>query len=104
MSENQSVDVQKHVRMYVGIFVGLIVMTLATVLFAHFVKSVNARITIAVVFALLQGFFSVAYLMHLNAEKRLIYIVLILTVVLFAPLILLPLLTTADTTAISHVP
>jgi caa(3)-type oxidase subunit IV len=104
MSENQTADIQKEVKAYITIFVTLIVLTLLTVGLSQLTGSVHARVTIAVTLALVQAFFSVGYLMHLNAEKQWVYGVLLLTVVFFGALIVLPILTSADSTHVSHVP
>ena len=95
---NATIDVRQHVKIYVSIFVGLIVLTLVTVGVSQLPMPVTARITIALMFALTQGFLSVAYLMHLSAERKFIYGVLLLTVIFFGVLIFLPLLTQADST------
>lgn len=108
MSEQSSSNpahIQKQVKTYLAVFVGLIVLTLVAVGVSRLDLAVSARITIVVVFALLQAFLSVGYLMHLNAEKKLVYAVLLLTVVLFVALLLLPILSEADSTAgFVHVP
>jgi heme/copper-type cytochrome/quinol oxidase subunit 4 len=95
---NQAIDVQKHVKTYITIFASMIVLVLIGVCTSQMLESTTARVTTVVVFALIQAFLSVSYLMHLNAEKKFIYGVLLLTVLFFFLLILLPLLTTADST------
>jgi len=102
-SPEQAIDVQKHVKTYVTILVSLIVMTLVTVIITQRVEAIPVRLTLAVTFALLQGFLSVSYLMHLNAERKFVIWVLVLTVVFFFALILIPLLTVSDSISTGHV-
>ena len=100
---NQTIDLQKQVKTYITILASMIVLVLVAVGASHYVAAVSARITVVVGFALVQAFLSVSYLMHLNAERKLIYWVLLLTVVLFIALLFLPVLTTADSTSHGHV-
>lgn len=56
------------------------------------------RICIALAIAIFQVTLSAAYFMHLNGEKKLIYVFLILTGIFFALLLLLPALAQEDHT------
>ncbi len=102
-NQSEPIDVQKHVKTYITILVSLLVLTLATVGISQITATVTVRITIAVVLAMIQGFLSVGYLMHLNAERKFIYWVLLLTIIFFVVLVFLPLLTVSDSISRAHV-
>ena len=91
-------DGKKSIRTY-GIVGGLLlVFTVLTVAVNQIhLSSVALAITVALVIACAKGSMVAAIFMHLNHEKKWIYGALILTVVLFAVLILLPNLTVGDT-------
>ncbi len=92
-------SVAVHVRGYMAVFGALLVLTVVTVAVSYVhlptVPAVALGITIATAKAALVAMF----FMHLNHERRLIYMALILTVVLFAALIGLTLWSETD-----HVP
>ena len=104
MSENQALDTGKQTKKYILILIALVALTFLSVGLSRTGIPAGARVVVALVIAIAQGFLSVSFLMHLNWERRFIYGVLLLTVVFFAALILLPLLTSLDTTGVTHVP
>jgi cytochrome c oxidase subunit 4 len=86
----------EHIRhernIYLLVFASLAVLTAATV-GVVFVGHVSEKYAIAVALTIagIKGFLVAGFFMHLLSEKRLIYSVLILTVVFFAVLMLVPL-------------
>ena len=84
-------DYQKDVRKYIVVFAALAALTLITVAVSYLHLEIIAAVTLALVIASIKGSLVACYFMHLISEKRLIYIVLILTVVFFLGLLLLPL-------------
>ena len=89
-NESHAEDIQKHVRTYVMVFVGLLALTLVTVVISTFHLPVAAAIAVALVVATVKGSLVACYFMHLISEKKLIYFVLSLTAIFFIALMTLP--------------
>ena len=87
------VDVDKQVRIYISVFVALMVLTIVTVAIARLHLSVPVAVTVALLVATIKGTLVACYFMHLIAEKKLIYAVLALTVAFFIVLLALPVFT-----------
>ena len=96
MAGDHAVDIDKHVRVYITVFVTLMVLTIVTVAVSRFHLPVPAAVSVALLVALVKGSLVACYFMHLISEKKLIYAVLALTVVFFAALIALPVFTVSD--------
>jgi cytochrome c oxidase subunit 4 len=92
-ASNHAVDIDKHVRIYITVFVALMVLTIVTVAIAHFHLPMPIAISVALLVATIKGSLVACYFMHLISEKKLIYAVLVLTVVFFAVLLALPVVT-----------
>ena len=90
---DHAVDIDKHVRIYITVFVALMVLTIVTVAIAHFHLPMPIAISVALLVATIKGSLVACYFMHLISEKKLIYAVLVLTVVFFAALLALPVVT-----------
>jgi caa(3)-type oxidase subunit IV len=98
-SEHQSdaEEVRKNIPKYLGIGAALLVFTGITVGVNEIhLSSVPLAITIALIVASIKGSMVTSVFMHLNHERKWIYGCLILTVVLFIPLMFLPILTQND--------
>jgi len=96
MSDSHSMDLDKHVRTYILVFVSLMVLTLVTVAVSYLHLPVHQAITVALVIATVKGSLVACYFMHLISEKKLILWVLALTVVFFIVLLFVPVFTVAD--------
>jgi cytochrome c oxidase subunit IV len=96
MTGDHSVDIDKHVRVYITVFVALMVLTIVTVAISRFHFPVPIAVSVALIVATIKGALVACYFMHLISEKKLIYAVLALTVVFFAALIALPVFTVSD--------
>jgi len=96
MSDSHSMDLDKHVRTYILVFVSLMVLTLVTVAVSYLHLPVHQAIAVALVIATVKGSLVACYFMHLISEKKLILWVLVLTVVFFAALLFLPIFTVSD--------
>lgn len=90
MADSHTEDIKKHVRTYVVVFVALMALTMVTVAVSYLHLSIGYAITVAMIIASIKGSLVASYFMHLISERKLIYIVLILTVIFFAALMLLP--------------
>jgi cytochrome c oxidase subunit 4 len=93
---DHAVDIDKHVRIYVSVFVALMALTIITVVISRFHLPVPIAVTVALLVALIKGSLVACYFMHLISEKKLIYAVLALTVAFFVVLLALPVLTVHD--------
>jgi cytochrome c oxidase subunit 4 len=90
MTSDHAVDIDRHVRVYITVFVALMVLTVITVTVSRFHFSVPIAVTVALFVATVKGALVAGYFMHLVSEKKLIYAVLTLTAVFFAALLALP--------------
>jgi len=86
-------DIDRHVRVYITVFVTLMVLTIVTVAISRVHLPIGTAVTLALLVATIKGSLVACYFMHLISEKKLIYAVLILTVAFFVPLLALPVLT-----------
>jgi cytochrome c oxidase subunit IV len=93
---HSAADIDKHVRVYITVFVALMVLTVITVAVSYLHLSVPLAVTVALFVATVKGTLVACYFMHLISEKKLIYAVLALTVVFFIALMALPVLTVHD--------
>ena len=84
-------EIRKEMRVYIAVFVGLAILTAATVYACYGLKlPVHQTIMVALIIASMKGFLVAAFFMHLLSEKKVIYGVLALTVAFFAVLLWLP--------------
>jgi cytochrome c oxidase subunit IV len=84
-------QIRKEMRVYVSVFLGLAVLTGVTVYACYGLKlPVHTAIIVALIIASMKGFLVAGFFMHLLSEKKVIYGVLILTVVFFIFLMTLP--------------
>jgi len=96
MTGDHAVDIDKHVRIYITVFVALMVLTIVTVTVSRFHLPVPIAVTVALLVAVIKGSLVACYFMHLISEKKLIYAVLGLTAVFFVALLALPVVTVND--------
>jgi cytochrome c oxidase subunit 4 len=93
VTDDHAVDIDRHVRVYITVFVALMVLTVITVAISYLDLSLPIAVAVALFVAIVKGSLVAAYFMHLVSEKKLIYAVLVLTVVFFAALMVLPVVT-----------
>jgi cytochrome c oxidase subunit 4 len=96
MTDDHAADIDKHVRVYIIVFVALMALTIITVAISYLDLPPVMAITVALFVATIKGSLVACYFMHLISEKRLIYAVLVITVVKFVALLALPALTHGD--------
>jgi len=96
VTSDHAVDIDKHVRIYITVFVALMVLTIVTVAVSRFHLPVHLAVTVALIVATIKGSLVACYFMHLISEKKLIYAVLLLTAVFFVALLALPSFTVHD--------
>ena len=89
-------DVKKHVKVYVMVFLALGVGTIFTVAASSLEVGVAVGIIIAMIIATIKGSLVAGFFMHLANEKKLVYTVLGITVVLFFAMIFITSSTIGD--------
>jgi cytochrome c oxidase subunit IV len=93
IASDHAAEIDRHVRVYISVFVALMVLTVITVAVSYLHLPVAGAVTVALLVATIKGSLVACYFMHLISEKKLIYAVLVLTVVFFAALLALPVVT-----------
>ena len=96
MTDDHAADIDRHVRVYITVFVALMVLTIVTVAIARVHLPVPIAVTVALLVATIKGSLVACYFMHLISEKKLIIAVLALTAVFFVALLTLPVVTVHD--------
>ena len=93
VTSDHAVDIDKHVKVYITVFVALMALTIVTVAVSYLDLSTEAAVTVALFIATVKGSLVACYFMHLISEKKLIYAVLVITVIKFGALLALPAVT-----------
>ena len=86
-------EIDRHVRVYITVFVALMALTIVTVAISYLHLRPAMAITVAMFVATIKGSLVACYFMHLISERKLIYAVLVITVIKFAVLLALPVFT-----------
>ncbi len=90
-------DIRRHVKLYIGVFAALAILTILTVIASRINVSQPAHVTIALSIALLKATLVAAIFMHLKWEKGAwIWIALAFCAVFFVVLMCVPVLTASD--------
>ena len=97
MTSDHAADIDRHVRVYITVFVALMVLTIVTVAVSRVHLPVSQAVAVALLVATIKGSLVACYFMHLISEKKLIYAVLLLTAAFFVALLALPVVTVNDT-------
>ena len=95
-SDHDAAEIDRHVRIYITVFAALMVLTIVTVAISRFHLREPIAVAVALIVAGIKGSLVACYFMHLISEKKLIYAVLTVTVVFFAVLMALPVLSYHD--------
>ncbi|MCW5551378.1 MAG: cytochrome C oxidase subunit IV family protein [Verrucomicrobiae bacterium] len=92
MSDHSHQDIAKHVKIYITVFVALLVGTIITVAlnYLHF-DSMALTIAIALFVATIKAALVACYFMHLISERKMIYLIMAFTVFFFIGLMFLTL-------------
>ncbi len=93
---HHDVDIDKHVKVYITVFVSLMVLTVITVAVSYLHLSVVPAVVLALVIATVKASLVACYFMHLISEKKLIFVVLAFTVLFFLFVLIGPLVTDLD--------
>jgi len=79
----ENIDIDKHVRTYIVVFVGLLALTLITVAISYLHLPLGPAVALALFVAIVKGSLVACFFMHLISERKLIYWVLGFTVFFF---------------------
>lgn len=82
-------DIKREAQKYMAVFGGLLALTVATVLVSNFRSGITIGIIAALIIAVVKGGLVVCNFMHLTTERRIVYMVLLLTVVFFTAMMFL---------------
>ncbi|HTL47426.1 MAG TPA: cytochrome C oxidase subunit IV family protein [Verrucomicrobiae bacterium] len=91
--EHGAEAIKKQVRVYIAVFAALGTLTVVTVAVSYLHLPFHQALAVALFVATIKGSLVAAYFMHLVSEKKIIYAILILTVVFTLFLFYLPLWT-----------
>ena len=94
--DHEHFDLKKHVRTYIIVFVSLMALTLVTVAISYLHLPTPAAVGLALLVATIKGSLVACYFMHLISERKLIFIVMAITVFMFLGVLLGPLITEID--------
>jgi cytochrome c oxidase subunit 4 len=90
MSGHSPEDIKRETRVYIIVFAALAALTVITVAVSQLHLGAAAALGVALAIAVTKGSLVACYFMHLISEKKVIYAVLILTVVFFIVLMSIP--------------
>lgn len=93
MTTDHVAEIDQRVRIYIAVFVALMVLTGVTVTISYLHLPLPIAVTVALLVAAVKGSLVACYFMHVISEKKLIYAVLALTAVLLLVLLALPVVT-----------
>lgn len=96
LTADHAADIDKHVRVYIIVFVALMALTFITVAVSYLHLPTRTAIVVALFVATIKGSLVACYFMHLISEKKLIWVVLAITAFKFAVLLALPIFTHSD--------
>ena len=96
MDAHSADDIKKSVKTYMMVFGALMVLTIITVGVSYVHLPVAAAVTVALIVATIKGSMVAMFFMHLVHERKVIYWVLMLTVIFFVFLMFVPLLTNSN--------
>jgi cytochrome c oxidase subunit 4 len=90
MDAHDHAEIDRHVKAALFVFGALLVLTGFTVGAYYLKLPTHFAIALALAIATVKGSLVAAWFMHLLSERKLIYWALILTAILFVPLLLFP--------------
>ncbi len=97
MAEDMTLeDVKKHVRVYIGVFIALAILTVVTVAVSLLDIPFYPALIVALLIASIKGSLVAAYFMHLISEKQVVMWVLIMAGVFLIAMFILFIFAYAD--------
>jgi len=97
MAQTHDVEtIRKETRTYITVFIALAVLTVLTVGVSYFPMPAVVAIAVALLIATFKGSLVAGFFMHLLHERKLIYWLLLLTVLFFLVLLFYPTISAWD--------
>jgi cytochrome c oxidase subunit IV len=97
MSDHTQHDISKHIRIYIAVFIALLIGTIVTVgLNAIHFDLIAVTVSIALAVAFVKASLVAGFFMHLNAERKVIYVILAVTVLFLLGLVFITLFAFSD--------
>lgn len=98
-------EIRKHVRIYIGVFIALAILTVFTVFASSWHLPIVAAVVVAMAIATVKGSLVAGFFMHLLFDKhKPLIALLILCAFFFAVLMLLPVIINQEAVALHDVP
>jgi len=86
---HDAAEVRKHLKIYIGVFIALLIGTILTVGASYINLGGYGNIVLALFIAVIKAGLVAAFFMHLSAERKTIYVVLVFTAFFFVALMAL---------------
>ncbi len=90
MHEPSQEEIKQHVKIYVAVFIALAVLTILTVRISYLRLAAIPAIAVALVIASVKGSLVASFFMHLAAERKIIFWILMLTFIFFLLVLIWP--------------
>ena len=97
-------DIKKEINLYLKVFGALAVLTVLTVAAAYLDVGIGLAVIIAMIIATTKGSLVASFFMHLAHEKKLIYLMLVITLVFLLALFFITFGTIGDQVGVEIVP
>ena len=101
---NATQDIKNEINSYIKVFGALGVLTVVTVAVASLKFSIGLAVLVAMVIATVKGSLVASFFMHLAHEKKLIYLLLFITLVFLMSLLFITFGTIGDQVGVKIVP
>ncbi|HHZ79891.1 MAG TPA: hypothetical protein EYN68_04820 [Candidatus Marinimicrobia bacterium] len=101
---NATQDIKNEINSYIKVFGALAVLTVVTVAVASLKFSIGLAVLVAMVIATVKGSLVASFFMHLAHEKKLIYLLLFITLVFLMSLLFITFGTIGDQVGVKIVP
>ena len=101
---NATQDIKNEINSYIKVFGALAVLTVVTVAVASLKFSIGLAVLVAMVIATVKGSLVASFFMHLAHEKKLIYLLLCITLVFLMSLLFITFGTIGDQVGVKIVP
>ena len=101
---NATQDIKNEINSYIKVFGALAVLTVVTVAVASLKFSIGLAVLVAMVIATVKGSLVASFFMHLAHEKKLIYLLLFITLVFLTSLLFITFGTIGDQVGVKIVP
>ena len=97
-------DIKKEINLYIKVFGTLAVLTVLTVAAAYLDVGIGLAVVIAMIIATTKGSLVASFFMHLAHEKKLIYLMLVITLVFLLSLFFITFGAIGDQVGVEIVP